>query len=454
MAMRCAVVLFGVLPLLQPLLGQDEDYKIFKDPPRIFLSPQRAKRIQRETTRESLRWRQLQTLVESQAEFPEPGFAWSLHYAAAGGETSAKAAIAWAMKPETMDPRQLALVYDWCGKAMDPAQKAAIGAKLRKAISGVPSSKLDVLAGQLYAAVALAEEAMADSEKVVKHTVVTWWRKEIAPALRDGKPAIRREDLPALFEILHLIQDSTKIDLREDARAFFKNVPAWHMLSHYPATLQTPENHYRVPVYVGGGEPDVAAAVLSRAAELMMVAYDNNAIENQFLQGFLIQDRFLMRSAYGIPYEFLWANPYQPGLPFEKMDPFLHDAVGGRFFVRSSWEEDAIWFGFFDGKLQYFGADGQVRQLRQDSLEKPIQIGANTILLGREAMKIPLPASAAEEGARFFIFGMPPQTAFDIETDEEEMYEAVSDASGILSLSVSKGAQGQIWIHRPGSLRL
>jgi hypothetical protein len=397
-----------------------------------------------------LRWRQLQSFAEARVDFPEPGFAWSLHYAASGDAASAKAAIEWAMRDTSTDLRQLALVYDWCGKAMDGAQKNAIGAKLRKAIAGAPASRIDALAGQLFAAVALAEEAIADSEKVVKFTVVDWWRKQIAPALREGRPAVRREEIPALFEILHLIQDSTKIDLREEARPFFKNLPVWHMLSHYPATLQTPENHYRVPVYTGGGEPDVAAAVLSRAAELMMVAYDSNAIENQFLQGYLIQDRFLLRSAYGIPYEFLWANPYQPGLPFEKLDPFLHDAVGGRFFVRSSWEEDAIWFGYFDGRMQYFGTDGQVREIRRDSLEKPIQIGNITILLGSDEMKIALPESAKEEGAHYFILGLPADTAFDIETDEEEMYEARTDASGILSLPVTKGAHGQVWIHRPG----
>ena len=47
-----------------------------------------------------------------------------------------------------------------------------------------------------------------------------------------------------------------------------------------------------------------------------MVAFDNNALGNQFLQGWLIQDRFLMMNAFGAPYEFLWANPYQPASAF------------------------------------------------------------------------------------------------------------------------------------------
>ena len=49
------------------------------------------------------------------------------------------------------------------------------------------------------------------------------------------------------------------------------------------------------------------------------MAYESNAQETQFLQGWLLLDRFVLKSAFGAPYEFLWANPYQPGLPFDKL---------------------------------------------------------------------------------------------------------------------------------------
>ena len=38
--------------------------------------------------------------------------------------------------------------------------------------------------------------------------------------------------------------------------------------------------------------------------------------ETQLLQGFLMNDRFLMRGTLGIAYETMWANPYQPGLSY------------------------------------------------------------------------------------------------------------------------------------------
>ncbi|BDC52817.1 hypothetical protein F183_A51320 [Bryobacterales bacterium F-183] len=439
-----------VLAATSVLCAQDEDFHVFRDPPRIFLNAQRLKRVQRETTRESIRWRQFSTLAESQAQFPEPGFAWALHYAATGNAASAKTAIEWAMQPGATDIRQLALVYDWCQKAMSPAQKSAIGAKLLKVVNAAPGSGKGAagIRDQVLAAIAIADEAAEPAEKVIRYTVEEWWRKSIAPALREGKPAISREELAPLFEVLHAVFDNTKVDLRDGAPQFFKDIPSWHLLSHYPAPLQTADNEFRIPAFVGTGEPDLKVAALSRAADLMIVAYDPNAVEAQFLQGYLIQDRFLMRGLFGLPYEFLWANPYQPGLPFAKMDPFFHDATGGRFFVRSSWEEDATWFGFFDGAMQ-LSTGTEIRNLKPGALKEPVEIGGATILQAASAdgMKFPIDLP---EGGVFFILGFPPKAVFDVETDEEEMFEAEADASGILLLEFAKGAKGQVWIHRPG----
>lgn len=427
--------------------AQDEDFRIYKDPPRIFLNAQRLRRLQRETQRDSLRWRQFSALAEGKVQFPEPGFAWALHYAATGNSGSANAAVEWALQPEARDLRQLALVYDWCGKALTAEQKAAVLTKLRAGLAAnAAGAPVDRLRDQTLAAVAIADAAPAESEKFLKDLVVRWWRKDIAPQLNAGKSALRREELPALFEIMHVLQDNLKIDLREDAPKYFKSLPTWHMLSHYPAPLQTPENEFRVPVFTTSGEPDLRIAALSRAVELMMVAYDVNATESQFLQGFLIQDRFLLRGPFGIPYEFLWANPYQPGLPFEKMEPFFHDAVGGRFFVRSSWEEDSAWFGFFDGTMQSF-SNGEIKVLQPASFTRPIVFGNVILMQGREDMKFDV---SAEDGAHYFILGLGANSSYDVEVDDEEMYEAVADASGILSLSFASGTKGRVWVHRPG----
>ena len=80
-----------------------------------------------------------------------------------------------------------------------------------------------------------------------------------------------------------------------------------------------------------------------------MVALDVNAAESQVLQGWLMHDHFMLRGTFGAPYEFLWANPYQPGLSYYHVPLIYHNADFGKLFVRSSWDEDAEWFGYFDG---------------------------------------------------------------------------------------------------------
>src|SRR5260370_8720675 len=118
------------------------------------------------------------------------------------------------------------------------------------------------------------------------------------------------------------------------------------------APLAAPENEVRIPGYKGLVEADVDRAALARAAGLSMVAFDNNAFENQYLQGWLIQDRFMMQGTFGAPYEFLWANPYQPGLSYFQLPVVYHDAHSGTLFVRSNWETKAAWFALYQGEAQ------------------------------------------------------------------------------------------------------
>ena len=128
-----------------------------------------------------------------------------------------------------------------------------------------------------------------------------------------------------LWELLHAVRDNTNLDLRENLPRFFKDFPIEHLLSHYPATYEAAENEYRIGVTKKAGEPDLQAAALSRAAELAMVAFDVNAAESQVLQGWLMHDHFMLRGTFGAPYEFLWANPYQPGLSYYHVPLIYHN---------------------------------------------------------------------------------------------------------------------------------
>ena len=57
----------------------------------------------------------------------------------------------------------------------------------------------------------------------------------------------------------------------------------------------------------------------------------------------------MLRGTFGAPYEFLWANPYQPGLSYYHVPLVYHNPDFGKLFIRSSWDNTAHWFGYFDG---------------------------------------------------------------------------------------------------------
>jgi hypothetical protein len=237
-----------------------------------------------------------------------------------------------------------------------------------------------------------------------------------------------REDAYALMELLHAIRDSTIIELRESIPRFFKDYPIEHLLSYYPAAYPAPENDYYIGATRDTREPDLQAAALSRAAEFAMVAYDLNAAESQVLQGWLMHDRYMMRSTFGAPYEFLWANPYQPGLSYTLVPLVYHNADFGKLFVRSSWEEGARWFGYFDGVMQIF-ENGQRGFVNAQRVKEPMQLKEALICFAQSTQKFRL---KLDEEQAVFILGLQPRRTYDVEIDDQEMVEMDTDPGGIL----------------------
>src|SRR5258708_39200107 len=83
----------------------------------------------------------------------------------------------------------------------------------------------------------------------------------------------------------------------------------------------------------------------------------------------------------------MWANPYQPGLSYMHLPLAFHDLRSGDLFVRSNWDEDAVWFGLYQGEAQVF-RDGRITVLRQSASSQALAPkvavgGAATIALGR-----------------------------------------------------------------------
>jgi hypothetical protein len=211
--------------------------------------------------------------------------------------------------------------------------KSQLVAKLQRAAADPRPVKtlLDARA-RIFAAVALADAQPAAGEKALQTVFDGFWNGFIA-SLRNAKSAVSNADAYAMLEILHVVRDNLNFDLRETFPEWFRQYPLLHLLAHYPAPWPAAENEFRIPAdeTIAKTGPDVRKASLSRAAELAMVAYDANAASSQLLQGWVTNDRFLMRGTYGIAYELLWANPYQPGLSYYHVPLALHDEIGGSY---------------------------------------------------------------------------------------------------------------------------
>jgi hypothetical protein len=406
---------------------------VFTEHPRLFLRPQRLRLLKRERERASMRWQQLEALVAGNAPMPERGFAWALTYAVSGNAETGRKAIAWALAPGA-DLRQQALVFDWCQNLLTDAQRRDLSARLAKGMEDTADPSVAAVRSRTLAAIALYDHVPKAPQQILESVVADWWKRRIVEGLRAGKRTIARDDAYPLWELLHAVRDNTNIELRESLPAFFKDFPIEHLLSHYPATYEGAENQFRIGASKTVGEPDLRLAALSRAAELAMVALDINAPESQVLQGWLMHDHFILKGTFGAPYEFLWANPYQPGLSYYHVPLIHHNEAFGTLFVRSSWDEAAGWFGYWDGVTQRF-TQGRVQAVTAPP-ETPVSLEEAVICFGQTARRFQL---TLNEEQAVFVLGLPPGRTFQVEIDDEEMFEAIADPGGILQLDLPGG---------------
>jgi len=425
------------------LLGQSrpDSFKVYSEGPRLLLRPQRLKLLRRERERRSLRWDQFETLWTGHAPFPELGWVQALRFQLADDGEAGARAVAWAVGPADVtrpeDVRQMALIADWCGTQLTGDDKSQLLAKLRRAMNDQrPVKTLAEARAKIFAAIVLTEAQPAASEKALAAMFDTFWTGNFVASLRSAKATVSNADAYALLEILHAVRDNLNFDPRETFPEWFRQYPLLHLLAHYPAPWPGAANEFRIPAdeTIEKAGPDVRKAALSRAAELAMVAYDANAGSSQLLQGWLTNDRFLMRDPYGIAYELLWANPYQPGLSYYHVPLAIHDEIGGQLFVRSSWEDDAAWIGFFGGQLQLF-QDGAVTRVDPGEAREPLDIDTAIVFFAREAKRF-VAKGADTSVFGVFLVGLDPRRSYHIEVDGERMIEERADPGGIVYLPV------------------
>jgi hypothetical protein len=444
-------------PAPTPVAERPDTFKIYTDAPRLLLRPQRLKLLRRERERRSLRWDQFEALWTGKAQFPELGWVEAMRFQLADDREAASRAIAWALGPADAakpdDVRQMAIIADWCEplltKSSDDARRQ-LSAKLEKAASDPrPVRSLNEARARIFAATALTDTQPAVSQKALQTVFDGFWTASFIPALRTAKASVSNADAYAMLEIMHAVRDNLNFDLRDTFPAWFGQHPLLHLLAHYPAPWPASDNEFHIPAdeMIEKTGPDLRKATLSRAAELAMVAYDSNAASSQLLQGWLMNDRYLMRGTFGLPYELLWANPYQPGLSYYHVPLAMHDEIGGQLFVRSSWEDDAEWAGFFGGQLQLFN-DGAVTRVDPAASREPIDLSAAMVFFARASKKFAVPAPAAPQQAQradapvetsaggfaVFIVGLEAGRSYHVEVDGEEMFEEKADPGGIVFL--------------------
>jgi hypothetical protein len=374
--------------------------------------------------------------MTSGVRLPQPGFAEALYAIVSDDADAAARAVSDALK--TDDARQVALALDWLHDSMPPEDAGALAAKLKSELVK-PVSTIDIAAvrTRALAAIAISDIDPVLSEKTLRWVIQDWWRGKIAPGLRAGAALIRPDEVFALYELMHAIRDNLTVDLREDARDWFKNLPGRRLLSYYPVPYRGEDSEFRIPAFAGAGQPDINAAAMSRVAELEMVAYDPNAVECQFLQGWLMQDRFLLRGALGAPYEYLWANPYQPGLSYYHFPLIHHADPSGDLFVRESWDDDAKWFGLVNREMQYFNA-GKVTVLDPDQLRTPLEIGKALIAVAKNPDGY---EDRRQAPGTLFILRLTPSATYQVHVSGEKPREAAADSAGTLEVTMSDPAK-------------
>ena len=107
----------------------------------------------------------------------------------------------------------------------------------------------------------------------------------------------------------------------------------------------------------------------------------------------------------------------------------FHEPYSGEVFARTSWDEDATWIGYFEGRLQLF-QNGRLQTLRAGAAVAPVQVGAATITSApaRDAAKFRLVSDT------LFVLGLAPRSEYAVEIDDQEMELLDTDAGGTLQV--------------------
>ena len=280
----------------------------------LLLTPQRLKRLKRDRERQTVRWVNFENRVQSVPDSPERGFELALYYAVTGDQARGREAIAWALQPQHRDHRQMALVLDWCGPLLSDQQRKTLTDYDGTFVIAGAFKRFTMARDVLFGLIA-ADKPIPDYTEAQRTSFIDELQRG---AFTDP------QQLYAACEFLMAYRRAKRTDLREDAAHFFSQLPTEFLLSLKPDRVEHPD-------------------WMTHIAALALVAVDPNLQGSQFLQGWAMEDRQMLREGPGVAYELLWADPYLPGVGYQNLDPWVYDSDAGRLFARSDWTPQACW---------------------------------------------------------------------------------------------------------------
>ena len=271
-----------------------------------------------------MRWQNFENRVQTIPDSPERGFELALYYAITGDGKRGKEAIQWGLAHPCGYARQRALILDWAGDLMTDQDRRDLTGRGDCAVDS--SARISRLRDTLFTQITLNGDAAPVSP---------------GELLED----LRREDAFRTGSVLYAACEYlavTQVDLAEDDRRFFMSLPTEFLLNLRPEQVEHPD-------------------WMTHIAALALVDLHPNMESSQYLQGWAMEDRQIIRQGPGVGYEFLWADPYLPGIGYQNLDPWVYDPAG-RLFARSDWNENACWIGISANGVQEANCDPKWKQ--------------------------------------------------------------------------------------------
>lgn len=362
--------------------------------PRLLLTARRLHRLKLDNQRQTTRWSDFEDRVKNVPDSPERGFELALYSAVTGDETFCQEAVRWGLA-HPANHRQNALIVNWCGTVIDAAGRKAL---LPSPVITDPAKPFSSARDEAFVRIARGD---ASADSIVAHMRAQWSR--LLPLIQHD-PRVCLPELYALFEFLDAADKLFRADLRQNDGQLFANLPGVFLLSLSSEQLEKPKWQTRV-------------------AGLMMVSLDPNLQGSSFVQGWAMEDPKTVHDGPGVAYEFLWANPYLPGLGYYNMPPWVYDRPSGLLLARSSWEAPACRISLFRGQLESLGCPPDVRTA-------PAEFGKLTLLpLQKSCATVP-----AQGGRTFIISGLEPQAIVQWQEGGKKV-SGRADASGLFQLS-------------------